>query len=66
MDLIRQLLVRLRAILLQSGQNLDVESVETGDFRGIPAGRMAASLGRLLSGRHPCGLNVCNATNHIC
>jgi hypothetical protein len=38
MDLIGQLLMGLRAILLKGSQNLDVEGVETGDFRGIPAG----------------------------
>jgi len=53
MDLVRQLLVGLRAILLESCQNLDVEGVEAGDFRGIPAGKAAMSLGRLQLGRHP-------------
>jgi hypothetical protein len=32
MNLIRQLLMCLRAVLLEGGQNLDVEGVEAGDF----------------------------------
>jgi len=60
MHLIRQLLMGLRAILLEGGQQLDVEGVESGDFSGVLAGKSAASLGRTEAARQS-WMEVCTA-----
>jgi len=45
MHLLGQLLVGLRAILLQGGQKLDVEGVEGGDFARPGERKFRRSLG---------------------
>ena len=60
MDLIRQLLMGLRTILLEGGQQLDVEGVESDDFSCVLAGKLAASLGRTDAARQS-WMEVCTA-----
>jgi hypothetical protein len=63
MDLVGQLLMGLRTILLQGRQKLDVEGVERGDFARPGRGRGGlASLGRRREARH--SRNLCTTKDH--
>ena len=65
MDLLGQLLVGLRAILLQGGQQLDVEEIEGGDFVRPGQKEVRGTLGRSGPARHP-GRNCASHSINIC